>query len=157
MTAWTPSTKTKEEADNATPKQSYLEISCKIKHKDFCIFGSESSYSTLYVPFCADWQPGKRYVYTLIFGGGYDACARQSCSLSISKLKLIRGKMQMQQKSTSTNNPIILKTIPGRSIISLPGIVFLLSLSHFAWRYELNEFAKTFIILFILPQSSNHS
>lgn len=73
LTAWTPSTKTKEEADNATPKQSYLEISCKIKHKDFCIFGSESSYSTLYVPFSADWQPGKRYVYTLIFGGGYDA------------------------------------------------------------------------------------
>lgn len=73
LTAWTPSTKTKEEADNATPKQSYLEISCKIKHKDFCIFGSESSYSTLFVPFSADWQPGKRYVYTLIFGGGYDA------------------------------------------------------------------------------------
>ena len=33
----------------------------------------KSSYSTLYVPFSADWQPGKRYVYTLIFGGGYDA------------------------------------------------------------------------------------
>lgn len=73
LTAWTPSTKTKEEADNATPKQSYLEISCKIKHKDFYIFGSETTYSTLFVPFSADWQPGKRYVYTLIFGGGYDA------------------------------------------------------------------------------------
>jgi hypothetical protein len=33
--------------------------------------------------------------------------------------------MKMQQ-SASTNNPIILKTIPGRSIISLPGIIFLL-------------------------------
>ena len=73
LTAWTPSTKTKEDADNATPKQSYLEISCKIKHKDFCIFGSETTYSTLFVPFSADWQPGKRYVYTLIFGGGYNA------------------------------------------------------------------------------------
>lgn len=73
LTAWTPSTKTKEEADNATPKQSYLEISCKIKHKNFYIFGSETTYSTLFVPFSADWQPGKRYVYTLIFGGGYNA------------------------------------------------------------------------------------
>lgn len=72
LTAWTPSTKTKKAADEATPKQSYLEIACKIKHKNFYIFGSETSYSTLYVPFSADWQPGKRYVYTLIFGGGYD-------------------------------------------------------------------------------------
>ena len=73
LTAWTPSTKTKTAADEATPKQSYLEIACKIKHKDFYIFGSETTYSTLFVPFSADWQPGKRYVYTLIFGGGYDA------------------------------------------------------------------------------------
>ncbi len=72
LTAWTPSTKTKRAADEATPKQSYLEIACKIKHKRFYIFGSETSYSTLYVPFSANWQPGKRYVYTLIFGGGYD-------------------------------------------------------------------------------------
>lgn len=72
LTAWTPSTKTRQEADNATPKQSYLEISCKIKHKDFYIFGNETTYSTLFVPFSADWQPGKRYVYTLIFGGGYN-------------------------------------------------------------------------------------
>lgn len=77
LTAWTPSTKTKAAADEATPKQSYLEISCKIKHKDFYIFGSETSYSTFYVPFSADWQPGKRYIYTLIFGGGYDANGNQ--------------------------------------------------------------------------------
>ena len=24
------------------------------------------------MPFGASWQPGNRYVYTLIFGGGYD-------------------------------------------------------------------------------------
>lgn len=72
LTAWTPSTKNKAEADAATPKQSYLEISCKIKHKNFYIFGNETSYSTFFVPFSAEWQPGKRYVYTLIFGGGYD-------------------------------------------------------------------------------------
>lgn len=77
LTAWTPSTKTKAEADAATPRQSYLEISCKIKHKDFYIFGSETSYSTFYVPFSANWQPGKRYIYTLIFGGGYDKDGNQ--------------------------------------------------------------------------------
>ena len=72
LIAWTPSTKTKYAADHANPIQSYLEIACKIKHKGFYIFGSETSYNTLYVPFSANWQPGKRYVYTLIFGGGYD-------------------------------------------------------------------------------------
>lgn len=71
LTAWTPSTKTTGAADEATPKQSYLEIACRIKYKGFYIFG-KTSYSTLYVPFSANWQPGKRYIYTLIFGGGYD-------------------------------------------------------------------------------------
>lgn len=54
-------------------KESYLSIECKIKIGDFYKLGSDSGYGTLYVPFEADWQPGKRYVYTLIFGGGYDA------------------------------------------------------------------------------------
>lgn len=34
--------------------------------------GSDDAYDNLYVPFGADWQPGKRYIYTLVFGGGYD-------------------------------------------------------------------------------------
>lgn len=49
----------------------YLEISCKIKQNNSYLFGKDG-FETLYVPFGADWQPGKRYVYTLIFGGGYD-------------------------------------------------------------------------------------
>lgn len=53
-------------------KESYLSIECKISIGNFYKLGSESGYGTLYVPFEADWQPGKRYVYTLIFGGGYD-------------------------------------------------------------------------------------
>lgn len=86
LTAWTPSTKTKAAADEATPKQSYLEIACKIKHKGFYIFGAETKvenltdekgYRTLYVPFGTSWEPGKRYVYTLIFGGGYDKDGKQ--------------------------------------------------------------------------------
>lgn len=54
-------------------KESYLSIECKISIDGFYNLGSESGYGTLYVPFWANWQPGKRYVYTLVFGGGYDA------------------------------------------------------------------------------------
>lgn len=61
--------KNKQEADKAF--QSYLEITCKIKQNGVYLFGVADKYKTLYVPFSANWQPGKRYVYTLIFGGGY--------------------------------------------------------------------------------------
>lgn len=53
-------------------KESYLEISCKIKLDGSYMLGSDDAYGNLYVPFGADWQPGKRYIYTLVFGGGYD-------------------------------------------------------------------------------------
>lgn len=56
-----------------TYKQSYLSIECKISIDDFYKLGSATTYETLYVPFEADWEPGKRYVYTLVFGGGYTA------------------------------------------------------------------------------------
>lgn len=69
LTKWTvPSTIT---AAN-TAKESYLKISCKIKQGGAYLFGSATDYKDLYVPFEADWQPGKRYIYTLIFGGGYN-------------------------------------------------------------------------------------
>lgn len=73
LTAWNvnnPTTKTKVQADIA--QQSYLIITCKIKQGPAYIFGSESDYKTLYIPFGASWEPGKRYIYTIIFGGGYD-------------------------------------------------------------------------------------
>lgn len=73
LTAWDVKTpKTKQQADAADPAESYLEISCKIKQAGVYVFGSESAYKTLWVPFGATWEPGKRYIYTLIFGGGYD-------------------------------------------------------------------------------------
>lgn len=72
LTAWIPTAETKAEADVANPKHSYLAISCRIKQNDTYLFG-KNGYETLYVPFSANWEPGKRYVYTLIFGGGYDA------------------------------------------------------------------------------------
>lgn len=75
LTAWVVkdaegNVKTKADADNA--KQCYLEICCKIKQEGAYLFASEGDYGTIYVPFGATWEPGKRYVYTLIFGGGYD-------------------------------------------------------------------------------------
>mgnify|MGYP000040572611 CR=1 FL=1 len=53
-------------------RQSYLEISCKIQQSGVYLYGSANEYKTIYVPFGASWEPGKRYIYTLIFGGGYD-------------------------------------------------------------------------------------
>ncbi len=58
---------TKADADKAENSQSYLIIDCKIEQN-----GLLRHNGTLYVPFGADWQSGKRYIYTLIFGGGYD-------------------------------------------------------------------------------------
>lgn len=73
LTAWDVKTpKTKQQADAADPAESYLEITCKIKQADVYVFGSDSEYKTLYVPFGTTWEIGKRHIYTLIFGGGYD-------------------------------------------------------------------------------------
>ena len=80
LTPWATNASTpvsKEAADNATPTQSYLEISCKIKKDGHLIYGSINEtgvegYKSLYVPFGQSWEPGKRYIYTLIFGGGYN-------------------------------------------------------------------------------------
>lgn len=60
------------EADKA--KECYLEISMKLKQNDSYLIGSAAEYKTVYVPFDnpTGWEPGKRYIYTLIFGGGYD-------------------------------------------------------------------------------------
>lgn len=62
----------KLEADNA--KECYLEIAMKLKQNDSYLIGSAAAYTTVYVPFdnATGWEPGKRYIYTLIFGGGYD-------------------------------------------------------------------------------------
>lgn len=69
LTAWNTSHNITE-ANNSN--QSYLAISCKIKINNFYKLGSGDEYGTLYIPFGGyEWQPGKRYVYTLIFGGGY--------------------------------------------------------------------------------------
>lgn len=72
LKAWqtnTTTAKTKEAADN--DKEGYLGISCKIKVNGEYKKGSASGPEYIWVPFGDTWEPGKRYVYTLIFGGGY--------------------------------------------------------------------------------------
>ena len=73
LTAWKVSetgTKTKEQADKAL--QCYLEIACRIRQSGTYLLGSASEYKTIYVPFGDTWVAGKRHIYTLIFGGGYN-------------------------------------------------------------------------------------
>ncbi len=71
LTQW-DTAKSTTEANKAN--QTYLEIICRIKRDGHYVFGSEGSdgYKKMYVPFGANWEPGMRYVYTLIFGSGYD-------------------------------------------------------------------------------------
>lgn len=68
--AWDPSHNITTANNN---KECYLSIECKISIDGHAITTPAGKYETLYVPFPVDWQPGKRYVYTLVFGGGYDA------------------------------------------------------------------------------------
>lgn len=80
LTPWstTPtSAVTKDNANNS--HQSYLEISMKLTQNGQYVIGSENEYKKIYVPFtnvdtnnATGWEPGKRYIYTLNFGGGYD-------------------------------------------------------------------------------------
>lgn len=72
LTAWQTNTttpKTKEAADK--DKEGYLGISCKIIANGEYKKGGESKYEYIWVPFGDNWEPGKRYIYTLKFGGGY--------------------------------------------------------------------------------------
>lgn len=75
LTAWqtnATTAKTIDAADHA--EECYLGIGCKIKvNGQYLKIGeNESEYGYIYVPFGDTWEPGKRYLYTLIFGGGYD-------------------------------------------------------------------------------------
>lgn len=80
----TETTKTITAADEA--KQCYLSIECNIKQRGKTLFCNEAqdgeeqdldSFGTIYMPLSADWNPGIRYIYTLTFGGGFDADGNQ--------------------------------------------------------------------------------
>lgn len=72
LTAWTVvnEDKTKYDADNNF--HTYLMIECNILQNGEYLVGSADKVGEIYVPFGPTWEPGKRYTYTLIFGGGYD-------------------------------------------------------------------------------------
>lgn len=84
-----------------TAKQSYLKITCKIKQSGAYLFGGDTTFDELYVPFKADWQPGKRYIYTLIFGGGYD-----KDSHSILKPINFEADVEAWDENTTNNSDI---------------------------------------------------
>lgn len=80
LTAWSTTPTSAVTTHNANNNlQSYLEISMKLTQNGQYLIGSESEYKNIYVPFTnvgtnnvTGWEPGKRYIYTLNFGGGYD-------------------------------------------------------------------------------------
>ncbi len=67
LTKWVVSGGTKSKHDADIAKQSYLIIDCKLEQNGITLHDG-----FLYVPFGDSWEPGRRYIYTLIFGGGYD-------------------------------------------------------------------------------------
>lgn len=80
LTAWstTPENAVPRETGNDNGR-SYLEIEMKLTQNRQYLIGSENAYEKIYVPFTnvdtnntTGWEPGKRYIYTLKFGGGYD-------------------------------------------------------------------------------------
>ena len=50
-----------------------MRIQCKIHDGDHYFVGSAVNWGYTYVPFGATWEEGKRYIYTLYFGAGYNA------------------------------------------------------------------------------------
>lgn len=81
LTAWSTTSGTSIPTGTADAnKRSYIEITMKLTQKGQYLIGSENEYKKIYVPFtnvnndnATGWEPGKRYIYTLNFGGGYDA------------------------------------------------------------------------------------
>ena len=73
LTGWTDKTSTTA-ADAA--HQAYIEIVCKITSKTSAgvtyLVGTATAYDKTCVSLPATWEAGKRYVYTLQFGGGKD-------------------------------------------------------------------------------------
>ena len=80
LTAWSPSTSNpiNDQVDSEAGisdigKTSFLRIQCKIHDGDHYFVGSAVNWGYTYVPFGATWEEGKRYIYTLYFGAGYNA------------------------------------------------------------------------------------
>ena len=76
LTAWVPESGSTiiNTGDHPETKDgsSFLEIECKIWKDGHYFVGDVDRYGYTYVPFSAQWEEGKRYTYTLHFGGGYN-------------------------------------------------------------------------------------
>lgn len=62
-------------ADANTAKNTYIKIYCKIKNGNTYLVGSDESFGNVYIPFEANWEMGKKYIYTINIGtgkGGFD-------------------------------------------------------------------------------------
>ena len=57
----------KSEADKPNNSETYLIVNCQIEQNGLTLHNGD-----LYIPFGATWQPGNRYIYTLVFGGGFN-------------------------------------------------------------------------------------
>lgn len=69
-------TKTIAQAKNA--QQSYLTIECRMYQNGSLLDGfTAGKWTTVYVPFGATLKAGYRHIFTLVFGGGYDANGNQ--------------------------------------------------------------------------------
>lgn len=64
----------------------YLTVTLHVRYNNADLFGTADSPVKAYVPFDnskTPWESGKKYVYTLQFGGGLDADGRQQLQLLI--------------------------------------------------------------------------
>ena len=82
-TAW--NRESAKDPDATGQAGSYFMVYCRIRNiasgseasdSDIYLWGSETESKPVYIPFTANWEPGKKYIYTFKFGGnttgGYD-------------------------------------------------------------------------------------
>ena len=82
-TAW--NRETAKDPDATGQAGSYFMVYCRIRNiasgseasdSDIYLWGSKTESKPVYIPFTANWEPGKKYIYTFKFGGnttgGYD-------------------------------------------------------------------------------------
>lgn len=80
LTAWDKTTNV------ADATGSYLEVTMHVRYNNADLFGTAETPVKAYVPFDnakTKWEPGRKYVYTLQFGGGLTADGKQQLELII--------------------------------------------------------------------------
>lgn len=81
--AWARTETATKDPDATGQTGSYFKVYCRIKNvsgveggADLYLWGSDAKTEAVYIPFAANWAPGKKYIYTFNFGGdttgGYD-------------------------------------------------------------------------------------